>query len=105
MEKDKLSMVRSAVVKAVPSIREHFNRCMACGYGFAYCRCTPKRTEYYEDRTIRLADCVLAMQLRPDNDFYTYSRILLLWNLRTDDLSKQSPACIDFLYSLLADGK
>lgn len=58
-------------------------------------------------RPIRLADVILAVHIRNgveevttfrDKDFYN-SR----WNLRQDDLSQQSPQCIEFLHSLLCE--
>ena len=61
------------IVKQVPDIREHHNRCMNCGYGFEYCKQLPatewgrpacKPNESYEDRSIVLEDILRAFPQR-----------------------------------------
>jgi hypothetical protein len=75
------------------------------------CTKHPKAVECTCDlpsRPIRLADVLLAMNI---GEFTTTDEIekessevhtlVLLWNLREDDLTKQSPETIDFLTDLL----
>lgn len=117
-----LEKIRAACIAANPEIRIYETRCMTCGYGFEYCKCSPKRTECYKDRPIRLADVLLSIRNTNEPSKY-YSGITCLgnftedfgektvwrneekkpisWNLRADDLEKQSEETISFLYELL----
>lgn len=63
-------------------------------------------------RPIRLADVLLAIEKVDDFGrivlHQTFGEVLFIarnrecaWNLRADDLTKQSESCINFLYSLL----
>ncbi|UPJ35837.1 hypothetical protein IVB45_02155 [Bradyrhizobium sp. 4] len=61
-------------------------------------------------RPIRLADCLVAIDQRcrgdnfatvASNGWFHYGGTRAFWNLRTDDLSQQSPECISFLHDLL----
>lgn len=106
---DKIQAIREAVIRANPEAGElkHYE-CGSCG-----------ADDELHYRPIRLADVLLAINLaisnspaRDDEDDDSNAehqtwlqesvlRLLDLWNLRADNLTQQSPACIDFLYSLL----
>lgn len=115
---NELKEVREKIISAVPEIRQNFNRCMDCGFGFGYCRCKQKRTEYHEDRTIRLSDVLRAIGktkghliaveagtgsfMRWESDKCGYDdNIGVTWPLNHDDLNFASPECLTFLHGLL----
>lgn len=51
-------------------------------------------------RPIRLSDVLLAMKAKIYHSFVDMDGII--WNLKQDDLTLQSPECIEFIYSLLS---
>lgn len=53
--------VKAKIVELVPGIRTYENRCYGCGFGFEFCKCTPKSTEWFKDRPITLADVLRAI--------------------------------------------
>lgn len=112
--------LKDAIVAAVPSIRTHYNRCMSCGFGFARCQCGQKRTDWFTDREIRLADVLLAIEQTEikggEVEYTSYGTIFHIghyaefgrkgyydkcyWTLEKD-LSHQSEETISFLHGLL----
>ena len=54
--------LKQLIIKVVPEIRQYENRCYTCGFGFDYCRCKPKKTEWFKDRPITLADVLVAIR-------------------------------------------
>lgn len=111
----KLEAVRAKIVEVVPDIREVFDRCMQCGYGYEFCKKTDRcRNPDYRDRPIHLADVLLALIESVDVKHHPHSpktrdreytsgtlRICGKWNLRQDSLDQQSDETVTFLHSLL----
>lgn len=122
----KISAVREAVIKAVPYIKTD----MHCGYqGSEDHSCSVRCL--IDTRPIRLADVLLAIRRKEETETKNlrerldkfggrsagveyplfYNAIMAIahhsvnggefWKLDQDDLSQQSPECIDFLHSLL----
>lgn len=93
--------IRAACIKANPEIEQRNITKIRNGHG--------ETIDVHVDdgrffRPIRLADVLLAMDEKADGyisftewHFFIFHR----WNLRTDDLTQQSPECIAFIHSLL----
>lgn len=111
-----LSSVRKAVIEAVPSISEAFS--IHEIYGEESRRTVDGRAIYKSTivagRPIRLADVLAAIdkkfpepyqEIRINDGFYRFGNDgdwrKATWNLRDDDLEKQTPECISFLAKLL----
>lgn len=121
--KTNLEIIREKVIEAVPDIREHYGRCMGCGYGIEYCKKGKTCPLTYRDREIRLSDVLVAMgnkrkRMVCDPSFKypgvinifpapdaalrsipepTYCR----WNGLEDDLREQPEETLEFLAKLL----
>ncbi len=106
-----IQKLKKVIIKANPEMRIYYNRCMDCGYGFEYCKCKPKKTEWYRDREIRLADVLLAIQgsgngfigITDGGVFFHEDDGLLngIWNLKDNNLDNQSDELYKFLNKLL----
>lgn len=130
MNQEKLEAVRAAIVKVVPEIMELKHGCFVSVNGeepfiFSTGEIPADAFENGDvqilGRTIRLADVLLALGAKTNNALATYSvdtlghlrdiiheryfwtsdgMIPIIWNLRNDDLTAQSPECIDFVYDI-----
>jgi hypothetical protein len=85
---NKLETIRQKCIEANPDLQYRLEHLIA--------------SDTFEVGPIRLADVLLAMHSR-DSGWTPKEvmRLLSLWNLREDDLTKQSPETIQFLASLL----
>jgi len=107
-----IDKLREIIVEANPKIRTYENRCMTCGYGFEYCKCKPKRIEWYIDREIRLADVLLAIgnksvgvdatgEIVIVKRYDDRRELVTTWNFADNNLDNQSDECKEFLIKLL----
>lgn len=109
--KKKYQQLKEVIQKSNPEIRTYENRCMTCGYGFDYCKCNPKKTEWYQDREIRLADVLLALKELEPSHFQEaikdliigkdIGRKIMVWDLKDNNFDNQSDECKKFLIKLL----
>jgi hypothetical protein len=105
---DKLETIREKCIEANPEIHRVFDN-------WASTHDRDEEQFTHEERPIRLADVLLAMEGEPyfigtdgcwqrwdDNLGLISCAMQNSWNLHEDDLTKQSPETVDFLYALLS---
>jgi hypothetical protein len=116
---EKIKAIREKCIEVNPEIDKDINECSECRRDVVV-----GGVRVVKDRPIRLADVLVAIEkskgqermtkqkehivLDTNGDFvsgghYTKTGYIryATWNLRADDLTEQSPECIDFLYNLL----
>ena len=107
--------LQEIIIKSNPKIRTYENRCYTCGYGFSHCKCSPKRTEWYRDREITLANVLITLDEKKIDMFinrvggfvrYEFGmkkpiHTNINWNLQENNLHNQSDELKNWLYKLL----
>ena len=102
-----LADIRAKCIEANPEIAEHYTKVRGQVTG------TLHHIRTKVGRPIRLADVLLAIGMRPRLQVGINEGLGVMttgdgtmlratWNLRTDDLTKQSPKTIAFIHSLLS---
>lgn len=110
---EKLQELVEVIVRMVPEIREVYDRCMQCGYGYEFCKKTTRcRNPDYHDRPITLEDVLRALRVSQKMNIaigvsgyfencYKRAEVTDIQWLLGSPLSLQSPETLDFLHSLL----
>jgi hypothetical protein len=102
---EKIQAIRQMCIEANPEILTKHLNCQNCFRLHGFCRCVV--SAFITDRPIRLADVLLAMSdprliiTSHKGEFRFEGQESAYWNLREDDLTKQSPDTLDFLFTLL----